>query len=69
MENSDYDKLQTILNELPMEPIEDVEDFAADCEMLGAKKAAGYVRYAIRRGQRVLKSIITYELARDAAGI
>lgn len=69
MKNSDYDKLQTITDGLSMNCVKDVEDFAADCEMLGAKKAAGYIRYAVNNGRRILKSLIVDALAMDAAGI
>jgi hypothetical protein len=62
---NDYDTMNGIVKDLSADDIEQLEEFAHDCEMVGAKRTAKYVRNQIRHEAEVLIPMLTVKLTED----
>lgn len=68
MKVSEYDTMNDIINDLDVADIEQIEEYAQDCEMLGAKQTARYIRNQIKAEQDAKLSIIRVKLLYDFSG-
>jgi hypothetical protein len=61
--------MNSIIDDLSVDDIEQLEDYAADCAMLCARKTARYIRNQIRHEADVLISLIRVKLVEDYTGV
>lgn len=64
----DYESLYEIAPDLDLTNLEDIQDFANDCQMVGAKKTSKYVKDQIKAESDPALSMINYWLSVDASG-
>ena len=69
MKVHEYDSMVSIINDLDIDDIEQLEDYATDCEMLGFVQTAKYIKCQIRAEIDIDLSIVEYKLSADYAGL
>jgi len=68
MKTTDYDTMNEIIDDLSPDDIEQLQDYAHDCRMLGAKRTAKYIICQIRHESEVLLDLIRVKLVEDVSG-
>ena len=68
MRIEDYDTLNEIVKDLSVDDIEQLEEFAHDCRMVGARRTANYIFNQIRKEAEVLMDLIRVKLVEDCSG-
>lgn len=64
----DYDTMNDIIKDLAADDIEQLEDYAHDCQMVGAKRTAKYIFNQIRQEPEVILDLIRVKLVEDMSG-
>jgi len=64
----DYDTMNEIIKDLSADDIEQLQDYASDCEMLGAKRTAKYIRNQISHSAEILTDLVRVKLTEDVSG-
>jgi len=68
MRIKDFDTMNEIIPELSTNDIEQLEDYAHDCQTVGAKRTAKYILNQIRQESEVLIDLIRVKLTEDCSG-
>lgn len=68
MRIKDFDTMNEIVPDLSTDDIEQLEDYAHDCQMVGAKRTAKYIFNQIRQESEVLIDLIRVKLVEDCSG-
>jgi hypothetical protein len=69
MKLAEYDTMNSIINDLDANDIEQLKDYASDCEMLGAKKTAKFIKCCHNTEQAVDLGVVRMLLVEDFSGI
>ena len=68
MTYTEFNTMNSIINDLSVNDTEQLADFASDCRMLGANRPARYIENQSRREQTVDLSMVRYHLTKDFTG-
>jgi len=68
MKLQDFDTMNEIISDLSVDDIEQLTDYANDCDMLGATRTARYIRSQIKHETDVLLSLVRVKLVEDFSG-
>jgi len=68
MKQQEYNTMNEIIDDLSKDDIEQLEEYASDCETVGAKRTAKYIRNQIRHESEVLIDLIRVKLVEDFSG-
>ena len=68
MKLRDYDTMNDIIKDLSVDDIEQLEDYARDCQTVGAKRTAKYILNQIRHESQIIIDLIRVKLVEDCSG-
>ena len=68
MKHSDYNTMNSIIDDLSADDIEQIRDYANDCRMVGAKRTARYIFAQLKHHIDVRLSMIRVKLVEDFSG-
>jgi hypothetical protein len=68
MKLSEFNTMNSIISDLSADDIEQLKNYAYDCDMLGAERTAKYIRNQIHHESDVLIDLIRVKLVEDFSG-
>lgn len=68
MTYAEFNTMNSIINDLSIDALEQLKNYADDCDILGANSPAKYITNQLRREQAVDLSMVRYHLTRDFSG-